>query len=601
MTKDPSSPGRDDGTFTVAHLTTVDLSLMFLVRPQLLAVAEVGGEPLGISAPGPWVAELEALGIRHVPLTASTRGMSVVSDIRAMVQLWRVLKREQVTVLHTHNPKPGLYGRVIGRISGVPLVANTMHGFYATEDDPIWKRTLVYVLEAIAARFSDVELHQNPEDLALARRIGILPRHKGELLGNGVDLDRFDPARADPATRKRLRAELGLGDDTVVVGIVGRLVAEKGYPELFQAMEGLDENFHLIVIGPDDPEKADALPRDLVARAGESGVTFLGMRTDVDELYTAMDLFVLPSHREGFPRAAMEAAAMGLPIVATDIRGCRQVVDDGVNGLLVPVADPLALRSAIERLGSDSSERERMASASYSISRERFDERRVVEIVMESYRTGLIGKGLGHLLPSGYGAGTAGGVRRATVDDARALAGLHITEIDTGFLPRLGPRFMRLLYRAMIGWEGAVVLVADDDLGPIGFVTGVHDVGGFYRHFLRTYGARAVLAALPHLLRPSFVRRAWESLRYGSESGESIPAELLSMVVSPRARGKGLSKILGQELITAMSDLGVESIRVVVGADNEVAIGAYQRLGFVTDHRIEVHSGETSEVLVWRA
>ena len=120
----------------------------------------------------------------------------------------------------------------------------------------------------------------------------------------------------------------------MLVGTVGRLVAEKGLPELFAAMTRLPrDRFVLVVVGAPDPVKPDALGADEVARAREHGVRFLGHRDDVDALYAAMDVFVLASHREGFPRAAMEATAMGLPVVATDVRGCREVVDDGVTGI----------------------------------------------------------------------------------------------------------------------------------------------------------------------------------------------------------------------------------------------------------------------------
>jgi glycosyltransferase involved in cell wall biosynthesis/ribosomal protein S18 acetylase RimI-like enzyme len=593
-------PGSETGPFKVAHLTTVDLSLRFLVRPQLLAVLESGGEAIGVSAPGPWVGELEADGIRHVPLTASTRGMSLVNDFKAILQFWRVLRREQFTVLHTHNPKPGLYGRILGRLAGVPLVVNTLHGLYATEDDPVAKRAIVYSLEAVASRFSDAELLQNQEDLAFCRRTRVIPRGKAHLLGNGVNLDRFDRDKVDPAARGRIRAELGATEDDVVVGMVGRLVAEKGYPELFDAATRLGAGYIVAVVGPDDLDKSDALPPDAITNARKAGVRFLGMRTDMDDLYSSMDLFVLPSHREGFPRAAMEAAAMGLPVIATDIRGCRQVVDDGVNGMLIPQRDPVALAGAILKVGGDRELLQSMSVASARIARERFDENEVVRIVMDTYRDGLMGKGLGHLMPAEMIVDSPRlQIRPAMPRDARALAELHATEIATGFLPLLGRRFMRILYTALIGWKGAVALVVEDGGGPVAFTVGVQDVGAFYRYFYKVHGWRAGLAALPRLMRPSNFRRAWETVRYGQDQVQ-VPAELLSMVVAPRVRGRGVSLMLGARLIDDLVQRGVPAVKVVVGSENETALGAYRKMGFNDTERIQVHEGESSEVLVWR-
>jgi glycosyltransferase involved in cell wall biosynthesis len=369
---------------TVAHLTTVDLSLTSLLMAQLVGARDAGYDVVGISAPGPWVPELEAAGIRHVALHASTRAADLRADARAARELWTVLRRERLTVLHTHNPKPGLYGRVLGRLARVPIVVNTVHGLYATDDDSWTKRAVVYGLETFASRFSDAELVQNPEDLALLRRLR-LAGHT-QLLGNGVDLRRFDPARWSADDRARRRAELRVDDDQIVVGTVARLVAEKGYPELFEAMAGLDpRRFVLVCIGGDDPDKPDALPRSLIDVASARGALFLGHRNDVDALYTAMDLFVLPSHREGFPRAAMEAAASGLPVIATDVRGCRQVVDPEVTGVLVPVRNPSVLAAAIDRLGRDDATRARMAVNARSRAEQHFDERVVVNLVLDTY------------------------------------------------------------------------------------------------------------------------------------------------------------------------------------------------------------------------
>jgi glycosyltransferase involved in cell wall biosynthesis len=362
------------------------MSLRFLVLAQLRAVRDAGGVAIGISAPGPWVEALEAEGIRHVALTSSTRSMDLSADVRAARELWRIVRREHVDVLHTHNPKPGVYGRVVGRAARVPIVVNTVHGFYATADDAWARRAIVYSLEAVAARCSDAELFQNAEDLELARRLH-LTRH-ARLLGNGIDLSRFDPARFSAADRRALRARLGIDDDdTVVIGAVGRLVAEKGYPELFDAFATLPaDRYALVVAGGDDPEKPDALPPGVLERARAHGVRLLGHRDDVDALYTTMDVFALASHREGFPRAAMEAAAMGLPVVATDIRGCRQVVAPGANGLLVPVRSPAALARGLAEVGDRPERAHAMGQEGRARALAEFDERAVVEVVMETYR-----------------------------------------------------------------------------------------------------------------------------------------------------------------------------------------------------------------------
>lgn len=320
--------------------------------------------------------------MRFVELAGSTRSMNPWADLRAARALWRILKVERPDVLHTHNPKPGLYGRVLGRLAGVPRVVHTTHGLYAAPDDRRLKRVAIYSLEAVASRFSHVELVQNPEDYALMRHLRIAPRRKLRLLGNGVDLERFHPA--DEATRSTVRAELGLSADDIVVGLVARLVEEKGVPELIEAMELLGPPFRLLLIGPRDEEKADAVDDRLLDRARAAGAILTGHREDVHRLYPAMDVFCLPSHREGYPRAAMEAAAAGLPVVATDIRGCRQVVESGRTGLLVPANDPDALAGA---LGTyvDPAQRRRHGEAARAKAERDFDERSVVAAVLAAY------------------------------------------------------------------------------------------------------------------------------------------------------------------------------------------------------------------------
>jgi glycosyltransferase involved in cell wall biosynthesis len=141
----------------------------------------------------------------------------------------------------------------------------------------------------------------------------------------------------------------------------------------------------VVVAGPFDADKGDPLSPADVAAAEAAGVRFLGHRDDPERLYGAFDIYVLASHREGFPRSAMEAAASGLPIVATDIRGCREVVDHDRTGLLVPARDPAALEAAIDHLASDAVARRRLGDAALAKARDEFDQRRVVARTLDAY------------------------------------------------------------------------------------------------------------------------------------------------------------------------------------------------------------------------
>jgi glycosyltransferase involved in cell wall biosynthesis len=374
------------------HVTTVDMSLVLLLGPQLRAFAEAGMEVVGVSAPGPFVPQLEAWGIRHEPLRHATRSTALGQDMMALAELWRLFRRLKPDIVHTHNPKPGLYGRAAARAAGVPGVVNTVHGLYASPEDRASRRAVVYALERAASLCSGAELVQNPEDFDVLARLGI-PRDKLVLLGNGIDLERFRPA-ADEDGRRRARAVLGVNVEAVVVGTVGRLVRQKGLPELFAAAERLRSTHPdvvFVVVGGSDPDKADAISSEELAAAGRRGrIVFTGSRDDMEDVYRGFDLFVLPSHREGFPRSAMEAAATGLPVIATDIRGCRQVVSHGKTGLLVPLRDPVRLASAIEELVVDSALRRRMGTAGRSKAEGEFDDRAVVSKTLEAYERVLM-------------------------------------------------------------------------------------------------------------------------------------------------------------------------------------------------------------------
>jgi glycosyltransferase involved in cell wall biosynthesis len=387
----PRYPGQPVGQLPrLVHITTTDMSLALLLGPQLRAFAAAGYEVVGVSAPGPYVSQLRSWGIHHVALRHATRSMAVQRDARALVELVRVLRELEPRIVHTHNPKPGIYGRIAARLAGVPIVVNTVHGLYALPGDPLGKRAVVYSLERLAAACSHAELLQNPEDLPVLRSLRVRSS-KLTVLGNGIDLARFSRDRVATADTALLRKQMGAGPDDVLVGVVGRLVHEKGYREVFEAarrLAAMAPNVRIAVIGPADPAKADAVtPAEIEAAESIGNISFLGMRDDVDALYAAMDMYVLASYREGFPRSAMEAAAMGLPIIATDIRGCRQVVDAGETGVLVPVRNAAALTDAIATMARDETRRRAMGAAGLEKARVDFDQDRVIATTLSTYRT----------------------------------------------------------------------------------------------------------------------------------------------------------------------------------------------------------------------
>ena len=391
----------------VAHVTTIDLSLRYLLLNQLGAIRQAGYHVTGISTPGPDVAALTAAGIRHLAVPM-TRAFTPLADLRALVRLVRVMRRERFTIVHTHNPKPGLLGQLAARLAGVPVVVNTLHGFYFHDHMPARARRFYILLEKIAARCSDLILSQNREDMATATRLGICPPAKIAHLGNGIDVERFSHTRLDSGRQAALRRELGL-DGRPVIGFVGRLVAEKGLLDLLAAARLIlaeAPTARFLIIGPVDHEKPDALTS---AVAHEYGVAeacvFTGLRQDLPELYALMDVFVLPSSREGFPRAPLEAAAMGVPCVVTDIRGCREAVEPGLNGLRVPLNNPSALATAVLGLLTDPLLAQNMGQRGRALALERFDERQVFAKVLRTYERLLRAKGLP--MPSGQWAVTS--------------------------------------------------------------------------------------------------------------------------------------------------------------------------------------------------
>ncbi len=371
-------------------VTAADLTMSSLIFAQLKAAQNSGYVVHGICTRGDYFGRLVSAGIKMHPVTIK-RKISPLSDLRAMWQMYRYFKVEKIDIVHTHTPKCSLLGQLAAKLAGVPVIVNTVHGFYFHEYMKPAARKFYITMERIAAKCSSVILSQNPEDIQTAVELGICRPEKIKLLGNGVDLSKFDPSRFNGDFKRQMRDRLGIPQNAIVVGIIGRLVREKGFLELFEALRNIivkKDNVWLVIIGPEEPEKPDRISGRTFQEYGiEHRTRWLGSR-DVDEIpqcLACMDIYALPSWREGFPRSAIEAAAMGLPIAATNIRGCRQVVWDGLNGFLVPLRDVAALEKALNQLIEDENLRRKMGKAGFDRARAEFDEKRVCQIVIETY------------------------------------------------------------------------------------------------------------------------------------------------------------------------------------------------------------------------
>lgn len=367
--------GRGDGRGhpRLAHLTTVDMSLALLLGPELRERVSENWKVYGISAPGPYVGVVEALGVHHVAVPSFTRSWNPRRDVRALRELASVIRSLDLDVLHVHTPKAGIAGRVLGRLLRVPVVVHTCHGLWIKPEDGRLRRSLVLAAEALAAHFSHAELYVNAEDRA---RMAWAVRDRGDVVGGGVDLGVF---AFDQAARERVRAQWGVGPDELVVGCVGRLVEEKGVREFAAAAVALVGKARFVWIGPQDEGKTDAV------RGGIEGVQLVGERSDMPAVYSALDVFVLPSHREGLTRSGMEAAACGRPMVLSDIRGCREIGQHRVELLLVPAGDAPALTGAVDRLLLDADLRERLGRAAAQRAAKAFNQRAVAAASLAAY------------------------------------------------------------------------------------------------------------------------------------------------------------------------------------------------------------------------
>ncbi len=344
--------------------------------PLAQAIKAQGHEVVCISPPGPYGARLQAAGYHWFPLPMERRSLNPWAEVCLLLHLIALYRRERPDLAHHFTLKCVAYGALAARVAGVPAVnAITGLGHVFTNDTlrtrllrPPIRGLLRFCLNAPHSRL----ILQNPDDQQefLAQRL-IRAEHIRLIRGSGVNTQRFQP-RASPRRPGPIRVLLAT-----------RLLWEKGVGEYAEAArqlrrEGLPIEFWLA--GAPDPGNPASVPRETIAEWQQQGLlTALGHVDAMEPLLADTDLMVLPSYyREGTPRSLLEAAACGLPIVTTDSIGCREVVEHGVNGLLIPPRDAAALANAIRKLCNDPQECQRMGQAGRAKVLAEFDEQIVI-------------------------------------------------------------------------------------------------------------------------------------------------------------------------------------------------------------------------------
>ena len=359
----------------VLEVCNVDFAMRHFLLPVMRGLRERGHQVIGACAEGPLLDLPRAEGFRILPMPMA-RSMNPIPQARALRALVDLMRAEKPDLVHAHMPISGLLARAAARIAGVPRIAYTCHGFLFNQPGPWWRATLALQLERAAGRLTHTYLTVSAEEAQDARRLGIHANPIAVL--NGRDPARFHP---DPAARARLRAELGAGESDCIIIAVSRLVRHKGFVELLAAMRDTPPHCRLWVVGERLPSDhgEDLRPHfEAAATALGPRLTMLGYRHDVAALLAAADVFTLPSHFEGLPMSIIEAMLVGLPVVATDIRGPREQVVHGETGLLVPPMTVAPLAAALTRLTESPALRASMGEAGRARALDRFDERKIV-------------------------------------------------------------------------------------------------------------------------------------------------------------------------------------------------------------------------------
>lgn len=362
-------------------------------RSLALGLREAGFDVLLLSPPGRHGPRLRRLGLDWRAIPMDRRSLRPSNEGRVLLHLVRLFREERPHLIHGFTIKCAVYGSLAARLAGVPARVNAITGLgYVFTSSDLRARALrpwVRMMLKLALSGANARLIlQNPDDAAMIEQYALADRCSVRLIpGSGVDCQRFKP-RQDARQEGRTR-----------VLFPSRLLWDKGAAEFIDAARILRQEgrgIEFLVAGAPDPGNPAAVPERTINDWAKQGlVQWLGHVEDMPNLLASTDIAVLPSYREGLPKSLIEAAACGLALVTTDVPGCREVVSDGVDGLLVPARDSKRLAAAIARLHDDPKLARMLGSAARRKALRLFDERIVVDATIGVYEELLSPRGLG--------------------------------------------------------------------------------------------------------------------------------------------------------------------------------------------------------------
>lgn len=362
------------------QLAAWDYSFHAHLRPLLEACRDAGFAVSCAGAPGPFAAELRALGFPFLPVPFA-RSMNAARHAYCAARLTHLLRRERVAVLHSHTLVAGALGRLAARAAHVPLSVYTAHGFRFHENMRARAYWPLVAVEKLCGALSDHVFVQNDEDRIAALALRLSRPERIQTIGSGIELSRFDRARIDPTALAALREEFRLPANAVVITSVARLTRDKGLLEFLNMAERVSawhENAWFIGVWPRLPGERAEL--DLSAHRVAERVRILGYRNDVPAILALSDVFVQPSRFEGFSKVVMEAMALGCAVVASNVRGCRNLLTHEETGLLVRPKDSAHLAARVSALVEDPARRRRLGRAASEYARKNFDQRQSLEL-----------------------------------------------------------------------------------------------------------------------------------------------------------------------------------------------------------------------------